>query len=544
MTSGPPADNYGWVNDLVRTPAGRLVMVGSGNDEGSDNDFIARFTPAGKPDRSFTQAGFVGGSAAPYFRSEAVAPLASERLVDVGEAFAGPQDTLEAGKGQFGLRFLDANGGPDTAAGPDGLVRTGFPGADSGSASAAVQTSGGRVVAGGEATVAGGSRLAIARYGPHGALDTSFGSAGTVLEEVPGATDAAVVRLIEAPDRSLLVIAAATEPTSRRALLLVSRLSANGALDPAFGGDGPLRRYSVPVAACARGCPAHDFGEPTDAVLQPTPTGVRVVVSLAAADRSPVPDYQREIGPRRPHFALLGLDVAGRPDPSFGLDGRVLVDFNTAARANRVVAAPDGRLVVAGSAAEHIAMVRLLANGRPDRTFGGQGRICVTAPNGDPPHAATGLVALPDASSVIAGWAPADQVWAGGAASETAVIAKVRAQFKQSVTCFDFGLASGYHRAKIALTLNARLRLGLRIERTRGDHTHNLGLVNLGLHKPGLTTVYWNGRLHGQRLVRGCYTAKLVQLDRRRRIKRTFAARYFSIRVSAQNCYDDSAHLG
>lgn len=549
--SGPAADNYGWVNDLIRTPSGRLVMVGSGNDEGTDNDFVARFTAGGRLDRSFGHASFAGADV-PYFRSEAVASLGGERLVDVGGAYErSVVSETGVGKAQFGLRFLNADGSPDASAGPNGVVRTSIPGAEHATALTVVQVAGGRVLAGGQAAVARRSVLAIAAYGPNGALDASFGSAGVILDDVPGATDARVVRLIEAPDRSLLAIGRAIDAATKRPLLVVSRFSANGAVDLTFGGDGPLRRYSVPVAQCGRGCPAKDFGDPTDAVLQPTATGPRIVVSLAADARyrvfdepraSPLPDYPREIGPLRPQFALLGLDLAGRPDASFGVDGRALVDFNTAARADRVAATADGRLIVAGSADERFALTRLLANGRPDRTFGGQGRVCAAGRGGAPPYAATGLVALPDGSSVFAGWAPIEQGGSAlGASPETALIGKFRARFRQSVTCFDLGFASSYRRAKIAVILNAHLRLGLAIERYRGNHTRKLGIVNLGLRKPGLTASYWNGRLHGRRLTRGSYTAQLVQLDRRRRVKRTFATHAFAIPRTSST--DDSGHL-
>ncbi len=398
-------------------------------------------------------------------------------------------------------------------------------------------------MAGGAATLAGDSRLAIAGYGSHGALDVTFGSAGTVLLEVPGTTDAEVRKLIELPDHSILAIAGATDIMTKRPLLLIVHLSADGTIDSTFGGGGHLMRHSVPVANCNRTCPPYDFGTPTDAVLQRAPKVTRVVVALAAADRSPVPDYPREIGARRPQFTLLGLDVHGHADSAFGRAGRVLIDFNTAARANRVAALPDGRLTVAGSAAERFAVAGLRGNGRIDRSVGGRGRSCLSAPTGSYPHAATGLVALADGSSIVAGWAPADQVWAGGGANETALIGKVRARFKQSVTCFDLGISTNYRRIKAALILNARLRLGLQITRETELHSRKLGTVDFGSREPGLATIYWNGRVHGRRLSRGCYAATLVQLDRHRLVKRAIATRSFAVRRSSASCYVDSAHL-
>jgi uncharacterized delta-60 repeat protein len=68
--------------------------------------------------------------------------------------------------------------------------------------------------------------------------------------------------------------------------------------------------------------------------------------------------------------------AAGRLDPSFGGDGRVITD-PTPGRdvAGGVAIQPDGRIVVAGTADGRFAVVRYTVRGALDRTFGGDGIV-------------------------------------------------------------------------------------------------------------------------------------------------------------------------
>jgi uncharacterized delta-60 repeat protein len=81
--------------------------------------------------------------------------------------------------------------------------------------------------------------------------------------------------------------------------------------------------------------------------------------------------------------------LAGRLDPSFGKGGKVAIAFPAAPTSNigvkydlpfqftagelKMVAAPAGKIVVAGST----RIARVLANGKPDRGFGGGGAVSI-----------------------------------------------------------------------------------------------------------------------------------------------------------------------
>jgi uncharacterized delta-60 repeat protein len=72
---------------------------------------------------------------------------------------------------------------------------------------------------------------------------------------------------------------------------------------------------------------------------------------------------------------------SGGLDPSFGSGGRVISDFGpTGYGAEALVRQPDGKLVVAGSAAQdasgqHFVVARYLADGSLDPTFGANGKV-------------------------------------------------------------------------------------------------------------------------------------------------------------------------
>jgi uncharacterized delta-60 repeat protein len=106
------------------------------------------------------------------------------------------------------------------------------------------------------------------------------------------------------------------------------------------------------------------------------------------------------------------------PDPSFSGDGRATIHLaGHDLIAFAVAIAPDGKIVVAGEAlskADHgrpaVAVARLLSNGAPDATFGGDGLVVTQAATlalsaSDPRSGATGVVVLPDRRIVIGGYA-------------------------------------------------------------------------------------------------------------------------------------------
>jgi uncharacterized delta-60 repeat protein len=139
------------------------------------------------------------------------------------------------------------------------------------------------------------------------------------------------------------------------------RLCAAGAPDPSFSGDG---RTTVDFLGGLRAFAA-------DAAVQKD--GKTVVVGFVDAGG----------GTRR--FAVARLNFDGTPDTTFDGDGLVVVPVGDIgdARATAVAIQGDGKIVVAGSArvdslgsfnGPDFAVIRLLPDGRLDRTFDGDGK--------------------------------------------------------------------------------------------------------------------------------------------------------------------------
>src|SRR5262245_56136753 len=86
--------------------------------------------------------------------------------------------------------------------------------------------------------------------------------------------------------------------------------------------------------------------------------------------------------------AGAAAQLPGDLDPSFGVGGKLLVDFNGSTDiAEDVAVQPDGKLVVVGLSYinndfsnEDFAVLRLMPDGTPDPSFGVNGRVTTDFP--------------------------------------------------------------------------------------------------------------------------------------------------------------------
>ena len=145
---------------------------------------------------------------------------------------------------------------------------------------------------------------------------------------------------------------------------LVARLLPNGALDPAFGGEG------IVLANMRSGWRAFDSAR--DVAIEGD--GRVVVTGVASYALAPL------AGASYCATARLGQD--GRLDRSFGDEGRVLTLVPGWTRCNgaSVFVGLDGRIIVAGNASSevgphHIVALRYLPSGALDPQFGRDGTV-------------------------------------------------------------------------------------------------------------------------------------------------------------------------
>jgi uncharacterized delta-60 repeat protein len=101
-------------------------------------------------------------------------------------------------------------------------------------------------------------------------------------------------------------------------------------------------------------------------------------------------------------LAIVRYKTDGTPDPSFGTNGIVTTDLGTRSDdARALVLQPDGRIVVAGTAGDDIAVARYTSGGQADPTFGNGGtRITDLGSEA----VATGVAVTPDGRIAVAGY--------------------------------------------------------------------------------------------------------------------------------------------
>ena len=206
----------------------------------------------------------------------------------------------------------------------------------------------GRIVAAGfsETGVTNVDFLVVCRLAS-GAPDPAFGSGGYTTVDF-GGTDKAYALAVQSDGK--IVVAGTTGLD-----FALARLTATGALDPTFSGDG---KATV------------DFDGGTDIAYGVALTAEgRIVAAGSAGDSAGFLALT--------HFAAARFHANGNPDPGFGGTGRVKTAVSTTRSdgASCVLVRPDGKVLAGGnvslSAADsRPAFVRWTAAGVPDATFG------------------------------------------------------------------------------------------------------------------------------------------------------------------------------
>ncbi|MGH9286133.1 MAG: delta-60 repeat domain-containing protein, partial [Acidimicrobiales bacterium] len=227
--------------------------------------------------------------------------------------------------------------------------------------------------------MAGTSAVAPGAGALAGALDPSFGSGGRVVTPIAIGEVRGGGMAIQ-PDGRIVV--AGTIPGAGGTDFVVARYLPDGGLDPSFGSGGGV---VTPVG------PGVD--EANAIALQPDG---RIVVAGRAV-----------ISANESDFAVVRYLPDGLLDPAFGSGGKVVTDVSpsadegTAGDGGRaVVVQPDGRIVVGGTSFEDFGLVRYLANGSLDTTFGTGGRVVTDL---SPADRLSALALRPDGRIVAGG---------------------------------------------------------------------------------------------------------------------------------------------
>jgi len=185
---------------------------------------------------------FAGGGAALLGRAGAHVGGAAVALQGDGRA------TVAGGDGRgFLVARLTARGTLDRSFGRRGSVTVRLRGASAGAARAVSLFRDGRILVAGTFNVGGVRRFAAARLLPGGNLDPNFGNHGVA---VAGPRGAQLEAMALQPEGELVL--AGSVPNGPRRAVLVMRLLADGSPDPGFGRRGAVDSTAVKLAGRAR----------------------------------------------------------------------------------------------------------------------------------------------------------------------------------------------------------------------------------------------------------------------------------------------------
>jgi uncharacterized delta-60 repeat protein len=229
------ATTFAGANALALRPDGKTVVAGWAlvPPRIYSGFAIARYTRTGQLDRTFARDGKVVtyfGGRPNNTSAYGVANQRDGKVVVVGSTSGWP-----SGESTFVLARYTGRGTLDPIFGRGGKVVTDF-GAYSNAAAVAIQPDGKIVVAGGGRTSdRGRTSFALARYDPAGRLDRSFGNRGRVLTPVGEGETEAVALAIE---RDGKLVAAGNARVAGDPGFALVRYTPDGKLDPSFGKEG------------------------------------------------------------------------------------------------------------------------------------------------------------------------------------------------------------------------------------------------------------------------------------------------------------------
>lgn len=323
--------------------------------------------PSGQLDTSFGGTGATTYNGGAYDACSDLALLSDGSIAAAGTSYNGVGYELVA------FHFSSV-GTPDLSFGASGVFRYAPAGQNAGANKVLALAGDSILIAGGTWTAASDSLLL--KIDSHGNTDSSFASAGIgVFPLLPG-DDSAVALALDTGGRP--VVALQTGDVS----FMAARFTPSGALDASFNAAG----YTQTLLPSGQSNANAGTVDATDRVI-----AVGYDLGLLGTTSS----------------TIIRYTSAGTLDTAFGGTGIVQTEVNPTLPENlySVVVQPDGRILAAGWATSasgdgEFTLLRFLADGTPDASFGASGIVRLNPTPGDDSLAS--VILQPD-GKIIAG---------------------------------------------------------------------------------------------------------------------------------------------
>ncbi|MEX0832274.1 MAG: hypothetical protein WD276_00135 [Actinomycetota bacterium] len=236
IVTTPFFDSHDEIYALAVQTDGKIVAGGRTAQGAGEADLaLARYNTDGTLDSTFDGDGIVTTTLGPD--DEHIFGLA----ILPGGGIAAAGDFNNGANLDFLMALYEPDGDLDPSFGGDGIVTTPI-GSSRDRANALVLQGDGKLLAAGEADVAGSKDIALARYNQNGSLDPSFSGDGKVTTPVSGGQDDA--RGLALASSGNIVVAGRT--TGSNSDFVVARYKPDGTLDSSFSGDG---KVTTPIGA-------------------------------------------------------------------------------------------------------------------------------------------------------------------------------------------------------------------------------------------------------------------------------------------------------
>lgn len=383
-------------------PDGKIILAGFTISGDTQHVAVVRLDGHGNLDPTFAAGGKAILDVQGFAYGVAIQP--DGKIVVAGTSNA-----------RFLVLRLDANGNLDSGPaviiigggklgfGKGGIVTTDFGSAFAEARAVAIQPDGKIVVAGRAMNPATGIiEFALARYDAYGDLDAGFGGGGKLMTRFSNLNHQVTGLALLPKGRILMVGSAFTD--AGHADFALACFKYDGRSYELFGVEGKVLTEFKGLSALANAVVVQQDG--------------KIVVGGSVA----------EVNTPGSYGALARYDCLGQPDPSFGNDGKVIVDRTMGQEAILSLAVqPDARIVASSSAfipdSKYAFLVeRFDPPGNPDVTFGKNGKVTTEFPG----NAALALaVAIHGEGSIIA----------AGYAGDSA------RNLDFAVACYDTGIA-------------------------------------------------------------------------------------------------------